>query len=213
PAAGYRMRSFAIGDCCLFHVRQGELLRTFPMEGSAAFGLDPAVVGSIDRKQDHLLEFQAIDGQCLPGDLVVLATDAIALWAMNRLEAGEPVSWDPYWDMPEEAWREEIFALRNATRMRFDDSTLVLLRVIEETAAPAPPAVEVGEPSVDDSSAEPIAAAEDRATEAIPVEEPVAEAVVAELPPTEPLKEPEPAEASTAPEESPPDVPSEPKEP
>ena len=137
--AGYRLRCFAIGDCCLFHLRGQDMLRSFPMETAAEFGLDPAVIGSIDRKQDHLIEFQAIEDDCRPGDLLVLCTDALAQWALSQWEAGEPVQWDRYWDLPEEDWLEEVFALRRATRMRYDDTTLVLLRVVEETAAPATP--------------------------------------------------------------------------
>jgi len=138
-AKTYQLYSFAIGDSCLFHVREGKWLAWFPLTGSAEFGLNPSVVRSIDRKLDHLLEFRRYDERCLPGDLLVLATDAIALWAVERQEAGDPVEWERYWGMSDETWRDEIFGLRSETRMRFDDSTLVLLRIIEETPAPPPP--------------------------------------------------------------------------
>ncbi|HVC99313.1 MAG TPA: hypothetical protein VND64_36950 [Pirellulales bacterium] len=155
-AKNYQLYSFAIGDSCLFHVREGKWLAWYPLTGSAEFGLNPAVVQSIDRKRDHLLEFRRYDERCLPGDLLVLATDAIALWAVECQEAGDPIEWERYWGMSDEAWRDEIFALRSATRMRFDDSTLVLLRVIEETPAPPPPAEESppaeGSPPIDDDS-------------------------------------------------------------
>lgn len=136
-AKTYRLRMFAIGDTCLFHLRGGQSLAKFPLETSLEFGLNPAVIASIDRKRDHQLAFKAAEAECLPDDLLVLCTDAIALWAYERAEAGEPVAWESYWDLDAEAWRDEIFALRDAARMRFDDSTLVLLRVIEETPAPA----------------------------------------------------------------------------
>jgi hypothetical protein len=154
-AKNYQLYGFAIGDSCLFHVRDGLQIAWSPLAGSADFGLNPAVVRSIDRKLDHLLEFHRYDARCLPGDLLVLATDAIALWAVERQEAGDPVEWETYWDMSDEAWRGEIFNLRSQTRMRFDDSTLVLLRVIEETPAPPPPA-EVPLPIDDDGLAVPL---------------------------------------------------------
>ena len=137
-AKNYRLRMFAIGDTCMFHLRKGQTLSKFPLETSSEFGLNPAVVASIDRKRDHLLAFKAAEADCLPGDLLVLCTDAIALWAYERAEAGEPVAWEDYWDLDSAAWRDDIFSLRDASRMRFDDSTLVLLRVIEETPAPPP---------------------------------------------------------------------------
>ncbi|HVW35759.1 MAG TPA: hypothetical protein VHB99_00590 [Pirellulales bacterium] len=160
-AKSYRLRTFAIGDTCLFHLRDGETLARFPLENSTEFGLNPAVIASIDRKRDHLLAFNAAEADCLPGDLLVLCTDAIALWAYECAEAGEPVAWEEYWDLDAEAWRDEIFSLRDAARMRFDDSTLVLLRVIEET--PAPPPEAEGTPETTPDSA--LAAAENSADE------------------------------------------------
>jgi len=131
-----RFCSVSIGDSCLFHVRQGQLLRVFPMESSAEFGLDPAVLGSVDRQRDHLLEFEVLEDECLAGDLLVLCTDALGLWGLRRIEAGEPVDWTRYWDMPPAAWQEEICELRAANRMRFDDTTLALLKVVEDGAVP-----------------------------------------------------------------------------
>jgi len=168
-ARNYQLYSFAIGDSCLFHVREGKWLAWYPLTGSAEFGLNPAVVPSIDRKRDHLLEFRRYDERCLPGDLLVLATDAIALWAVECQEAGDPIEWERYWGMSDEAWRDEIFALRSETRMRFDDSTLILLRVIEET--PSPPPAEGPQP-IDDglavASDEPMPEVEELST--LPVE-------------------------------------------
>ena len=100
------------------------------------------MIGSIDQKRDHLLEFQAIVDVCLPGDLLVLCTDALAQWALGRSEAGSPVDWESYWEMPVESWQEEIASLRRDRQMRYDDTTLLLLRVVEETAAPVEPATE-----------------------------------------------------------------------
>jgi hypothetical protein len=139
PQSAYRLNGWAIGDCCLFHVRENQLLRSFPITSAAEFGLNPAVLGSIDRKQDHLIEFQELHVTCWPSDLLVLCSDAVALWAMNRYEAGETIAWETYWDMPSEVWQEEIFAQREANLMRFDDTTLVLLRLAPITEDLSPP--------------------------------------------------------------------------
>jgi hypothetical protein len=147
-ALRYRLEAFAIGDSCLFHIRDGKPLYWFPLETSGEFGLNPAVLGSVNRQADHLLEFKARSCECLPGDLLVLATDAIALWAIERIESGERIDWAHYWDGSDEDWQREIFASREAKQMRFDDSTLVLLRVIEERPAPASPADETAEPDL-----------------------------------------------------------------
>jgi hypothetical protein len=132
-----QLYAVALGDSCLFHLRGDELLHAFPVEDESGFGIDPPLLGSIDFKQDHQLEFQILEDECLTGDLLVLCTDAVALWATKRRAAREPVDWYRYWDMPYQAWKDEVGALRNQSRMRYDDNTLVLLRVLDDVEAPA----------------------------------------------------------------------------
>jgi hypothetical protein len=129
----YTIEGYAIGDCCLFHTRSGEQLRSFPLESAAQFDLTPGMIGSVNQNRDHLLEFQAVSEACLPGDLLALCTDALAQWALTRFEAGSPVNWESYWDMPAKTWQDEIAALRGNRQMRYDDTTLLLLRVMDET--------------------------------------------------------------------------------
>lgn len=132
----YLLRSFAIGDCCLFHLRGDEQLCSFPIDNSEAFGLYPQVIGSVDRNQNALADFHVCEYECLPGDLLVLTSDALAQWAVNRSEAGETVDWGRFWEMSYELWREEVLALRREQLIRYDDTTLLLLRVVDETATP-----------------------------------------------------------------------------
>jgi hypothetical protein len=133
----FRMRCFAVGDCSLFHVRDNEILRTFPLSTAAEFDADPVSICSVDHNRDHHLEFTSLDDYCLAGDLLVLCTDAIGKWAMARVEAGDPPDWNAYWDMPHEVWLEEIIGLRTDRAMRYDDTTLVLLRIgVVESAEP-----------------------------------------------------------------------------
>jgi hypothetical protein len=136
PVPGsYRLRAWAIGDSCLFHLRAGRLLRTFPLERCEQFQADPLVIGSLDLGHDDQLRLELLDQPCSTGDLLVLATDALAAWAMHQAEAGHPPSWDDYWDAPAAAWQEEIIRLRAQEEMRYDDTTLVLLRVTDDVPA------------------------------------------------------------------------------
>jgi hypothetical protein len=52
----YQLAAWAVGDCNLFHVRAGQMLRSFPIEESAQFGIDPLALGSMDVSRDHLIE-------------------------------------------------------------------------------------------------------------------------------------------------------------
>ncbi len=147
----YRMQSFAIGDSCLFHVRAGEVLRTFPVETSQQFETDPIVLGSADRGRDRLMEFVSYDDVCHAGDLLVLCSDAVADWALRGIESGSPPAWDDYWNMSEESWQDEIVALRNQRQMRYDDTTLILLRLADHgTESPSQPQRHVRAEAVED---------------------------------------------------------------
>ncbi len=150
PQDPWRLRAFAVGDSCLFHVRAGELLRTFPVEKAEELEADPVVIGSVDLNRDELLEFQWFEALCRPGDWLVLCTDAVADWALRRRDAGSLPNWEDYWAKTEAAWQEEVTALRNQREMRYDDATLLLLRVSDGVTIPEEP-----EPAAWDAEAAP----------------------------------------------------------
>jgi hypothetical protein len=127
----WRLRAKAVGDSCLMHLRGGELLGTFPIEKADELKDNPVVIGSVDLGRDDAIEFQSLEEECRPGDLLVLATDAVADWALRLIESGEPPDWEALWDLPETDWQREVKSLRAAGKMRYDDATLLLLRVGE----------------------------------------------------------------------------------
>lgn len=124
-----QLRATAVGDSCLFLVRDGSVRRVFPLETSQQFDADPLVIGSQDLKRDALLRFAFFEETCWPGDLVVLATDAVALWAIQLLETGDQPPWESFFSMREEAWRDRVATLRSRGELRYDDTTIVLLRI------------------------------------------------------------------------------------
>ncbi len=128
---GYRLVAFALGDSCLFQIRGGELVRSFPLQTSAEFEVDPIVLGSADLKRDHLLEYAILDEMCYPGDELVLCTDAVAEWAVRCYEQGEPPKWGDFWQMSEDDWRSGVAWLRQERQMRIDDATMLMLRVVD----------------------------------------------------------------------------------
>jgi hypothetical protein len=128
-ASSCRLRGYAVGDSCLFLVREGQTLRAFPISNAVQLEASPMALGSVDLKHDDRVQFERIDEECRPGDLVVLCTDAVAEWAFREQEAGTPADWERFWDMPEDDWQREVAALRQQRRMRYDDTTMLLLRV------------------------------------------------------------------------------------
>lgn len=131
-ASGWRLRGDAVGDSCLFLVREGKVVRAFPITSAEQLEASPMALGSVDLKHDDRVEFERIDEECRPGDLVVLCTDAVAEWAFREQEAGAPADWERFWNMPEEEWQREVAALREQRRMRYDDTTMLLLRVMRQ---------------------------------------------------------------------------------
>lgn len=127
---GCWMRGYAVGDSCLFLVRDGKTVRTFPVNNSRQLEANPMVLGSIDLGHDAQVRFERVEEEVHPGDLLVLCTDAVADWALRRQEAGCPVVWEGFWGMPEEAWQREVAVLRDQRQMRYDDTTMILLRVV-----------------------------------------------------------------------------------
>lgn len=129
-----RLRCYAIGDCCLFHIRGGQVLLTFPIQESARFEDHPRVIRSI-YKRSETVAFEAIETQCHPGDLLVLCTDAVACWTLRQIESGVQVDWDAYWQVSQEDWQQWLIQLRQEKQIRYDDSTVVLLRIAGKAPA------------------------------------------------------------------------------
>ena len=131
---GHRLLAYAVGDSCLLHVRSGELVRTFPLQSAEQFDADPIVLGSVNLRRDHLLKFDFLDEVCYDGDQLILCTDALAEWAVRSYETGEGVNWDDFWPMTDEDWSNGIAWLRQQREMRVDDTTMVMLRIVDKTA-------------------------------------------------------------------------------
>ncbi|MBQ1104479.1 hypothetical protein [Streptomyces sp. 404i] len=128
PSPGWRWRVAALGDSCLFHLRDDRLLTAFPVEAADDFGTVPDLFGS--RNHDAALlagRTRFLEGDCLPGDRLVLATDALAAWYLSApdplaavrelLEFSGPDDLDRFGD-----W---LNVLRERQQLRNDDVAVV----------------------------------------------------------------------------------------
>jgi len=123
-----RYCSYAVGDCCLFHVRDNQLLKSFPITDSKELDLDPSSIES-SRRSDSAWQFKECEGFCEPGDWIVLATDAVAGWILSENECKARMNWELLWSMTRQDFEKRIAVLRENGQIRFDDSTLVLLQI------------------------------------------------------------------------------------
>jgi hypothetical protein len=122
-------RSQAVGDSCLFQVRDDRIYRAFPVKRSADFDSRPALLGSRPSPphSPRCRRFRARGGW-RPDDIFLLMTDALAQWFLKEIESGS----DP-WARLKAVDSPEAFAAlavesRAAGRMRNDDSTLVRIQ-------------------------------------------------------------------------------------
>jgi hypothetical protein len=131
PASGRggRWRAAAVGDTCLVQVRKGRQLRAFPVESSSDFGNEPRLIGS--RGGPLVPKFAS--GSHLPGDWLLLMTDALAQWFLRVQEQGRR-PWEaivPLLDAhrPEDAFTAWVEGLRASDGLRDDDVTLLAIEL------------------------------------------------------------------------------------
>ena len=90
-----RWTALAVGDCCLMQVDGvGEGMRvveTFPLQKSSQFTMSPYLIGSRANGESVNERIQISEGSLRNGDMLLLATDAVAAWLLKRHEEGRPL--------------------------------------------------------------------------------------------------------------------------
>ena len=121
-------KSVAVGDCCLFLVRNDKLIISFPFVDYESFGNNPYAISSnhsqnldIDK---HLLIKEHDFKQ---GDILILASDAIAAWFLKSCSEGKKT-----WDIVINRFENEDFETwlneqRAKKEVKNDDTTLILI--------------------------------------------------------------------------------------
>lgn len=119
-------RALAVGDSCLFQVRQQRLVAGFPITDAAEFGNSPILFAS--RPGPNQAALQAVCSQSgfwQAGDEFLLMTDALAAWFLSQKAI--PASFPGAAEFS--GW---IAELRQSRSLRNDDVTL--LRVMLEAS-------------------------------------------------------------------------------
>ena len=122
-------RAVAVGDSCLFVVRDDRLLLSFPLEDAAQFDNSPALVCSNPDNAGDLWEnVQRTGGECVAGDSFILASDALACWFLGRKAEGEK-PWETLLALDASGWPAWVDEQRREGSMQNDDTTAVIVRV------------------------------------------------------------------------------------
>ena len=135
-----RWASIAVGDSCLFHLRQDALVRgkAFPILESKEFGLTPPLISTDKgRTQRGLNRLAVRRGTYRPGDTFLLATDALAEHLLRAWENGIR-SWSMWSQGTQSDFARYISDLRGANLIRNDDVTLLIIDVLPEDRSETP---------------------------------------------------------------------------
>ncbi len=124
-------KTLAMGDSCLFVVRQNTLQMSFPLHNSHEFNNRPKLIGT-SIKPTNITISQTL-GNAQLGDRFYLATDAIACWIFKQLEKNQ----NPWLEL-EQISSQEVFAnwvteLRDRYEIANDDTTLLCIEIRSES--------------------------------------------------------------------------------
>ena len=127
--AQWSWQAAALGDSCLFHIRDGCLLTAHPVATVDDFGNRPELFGSGNRDTELLVSrTRFLEGTCVSGDILLLATDALAAWFLAHPRTEEAVDvLTEYARNPGrgEQFEEWVQVQRDSGALRNDDVVLV----------------------------------------------------------------------------------------
>jgi len=121
-------RALALGDTCLFHVRAGTLLTSFPYVSAKEFAARPVLACSVSSPAADLKEHLRESTSAIEtGDVLIIATDGLAQWLLSKLGAEQP-AWDLFELPSEDRLAVVVERERRERRMRNDDVGCAWLR-------------------------------------------------------------------------------------
>ncbi len=125
------VRAVAVGDCCLFLLRAGRLVESFPLAGPDDFGSSPDLVPSRPTNDDALASaVRRFDRKLDPGDVILVTSDALAEWL--TAQAGNQRAWQALSKIGHTGFQLLCDDLRADAKMKNDDVTMFRARLSPE---------------------------------------------------------------------------------
>jgi hypothetical protein len=124
-----KWRACAIGDSCLFHIRDNQLVKSFPLSRSEQFQSRPTLLCSNPENNGPVWKtVQTAEGDCRQGDEFFALTDALAKWFLAEVEAGRK-PWSRLNELRNaSAFEAFVKELRSTKALRNDDTTMLSLQ-------------------------------------------------------------------------------------
>jgi hypothetical protein len=131
------LRAVAVGDTNLILIRNRKHKLVFPLKLASEFNNQPDLLSSVATHQRPMLE---IKRECkLPisvGDIVIMATDALAYWLLNT-PSRKPKRWKEFELLSKSLNGKEDFerwlsAKRKNKEIKNDDTTFIFIRICDD---------------------------------------------------------------------------------
>ncbi|MFD6395565.1 protein phosphatase 2C domain-containing protein [Nocardia sp. NPDC060249] len=125
--ARQRYRAIGIGDACLLHLRDGELITAGPLDHPRQFGRTPALITTHSGDVSHRAALWEHGDDYAGGDHLVLASDGLAKYLLEQKRGGAliDVSMIPGDDDEFRTWVEHA----RRAGMDNDDTTICAVRL------------------------------------------------------------------------------------
>lgn len=126
--------SAAIGDSCVFHLRQDQLVSAWPISSSSEFNNSPYLFGSEAAcNVDLVKHIKTCKGRWEREDRFYFATDALACWILKQ-EEKQALPWNKLASFDSIAAPADfvhfVESARDSGEMRNDDTTLIRVTFI-----------------------------------------------------------------------------------
>lgn len=122
-------RWVGVGDACIFHTRDGDLLAVGPTTDGSDFGLHPDLISSnlehVGAATDAAFRHEVT---VRSGDNVLLISDALAEWALTTSRGDETI-WEMLGRLDSSSFERLVEDLRDASTIVNDDVTLIRCEV------------------------------------------------------------------------------------
>ena len=127
-----RWRAVAVGDSCVFQIRDNALLHAFPLTKSEEFNSRPILLSSNPSANQSVWNaLRFMEGDYRAEDEFILVTDALGKWFLAQCELGEK-PWTVLSKLKSEtAFNELVADLRKHSAIRNDDTTLLVCTIGE----------------------------------------------------------------------------------
>ncbi|NJK34206.1 MAG: protein phosphatase 2C domain-containing protein [Oscillatoriales cyanobacterium SM2_2_1] len=122
-------RAIAVGDSCLFVVRQQRVMACFPITNGQLLGFRPPLLSSQGQQPPLIVPARSLCGVGRLGDRFYLVTDALAAWIFSQLELGN----NPWQQLNQirnsRQFCQWVDGERSLQRLPNDDTTLICLEL------------------------------------------------------------------------------------